>query len=253
MDYHARKDSMQQSLFGDTAEVQLTELSLPDCRPWSKLEQLKFEKEVTGFYMSGHPLDDYNYELTHFCSVTIEDLKQDLKPLKGKEVTFAGIVIEANHKVGKTGKPFGSFVVEDYFNFISLNVFSEEFLKWKHLIEAGQYVYIRGRIESRFDNPDQMVVRIIHMSLLQEVMEKMSKTFFITVGLNELAEDLPARLLSKVKQNRGQCPLRIRIFDPIENISIDLPSKKHRVNAKELMKALEELPELQVRIVPNTF
>jgi DNA polymerase-3 subunit alpha len=253
MDYHARKDSMQQSLFGDTAEVQLTELSLPDCRPWSKLEQLKFEKEVTGFYMSGHPLDDYNYELTYFCSVTIEDLKQDLKPLKGKEVTFAGIVIEANHKVGKTGKPFGSFVVEDYFNFISLNVFSEEFLKWKHLIDAGQYVYIRGRIESRFDNPDQMVVRIIHMSLLQEVMEKMSKTFFITVGLNELAEDLPARLLSKVKQNRGQCPLRIRIFDPIDNVSIDLPSKKHRVNAKELMLALEEFSELQVRIVPNTF
>ena len=54
--------------------------------------------------MSGHPLDDYQFEIDQYCNKTIEDLKQDLKPLKGKEVTFAGIVIEANHKIGKTGK-----------------------------------------------------------------------------------------------------------------------------------------------------
>ena len=247
-DYHARKDSMQQSLFGEAEEVQLNELTLPDCRPWTKLEQLKFEKEVTGFYMSGHPLDDYRLEFDHFCNVTIEDLKQDLKLLKGKEIAFGGIVIEANHKIGKTGKPFGSFMVEDYFNFITLNVFSEEYLRWKHFLDEGQYVYIKARIDQRFDSPDQLVVRVNSISLLSEVMEKNARTLYLTIILNELTVDSIHKLNMLAKTHKGKCQLRVRVQDPENNISIELPSRKYRVSAKEVVNALAEIPEIQYRL-----
>ena len=251
-DYHSRKDSMQQSLFGETEEIHFKELTLPECRPWSKLELLKYEKEVTGFYLSGHPLDDYQIEMNQFCNVTIEDLKQDLKHLKGKEVTFAGIVIEATHKVGKTGKPYGSFVLEDYFNFISLTVFSEEYLKFKHLLEEGQYVYVKARIESRYDNPDQVSIRINQVLLLPEVMEKFSKVLSLTLHLNELTIDAIHKLHQLARQNKGKCHLRIRIHDAAENITIDLPSKKYRVNVKEFTNALLDFPEIQFRVFGET-
>ena len=251
-DYHARKDSMQQSLFGETEEIHFKELTLPECRPWSKLEQLKFEKDVAGFYMSGHPLDDYQFELEQFCSKTIEDLKQDLKPLKGKEVTFAGIVIEANHKIGKTGKPYGSFVVEDYFNFISLTMFSEEYLKWKHMLEEGQYVFLKARIEPRFDSPDQMAIRVNQVILLSEVMEKFSKVLSLTLDLSEVTVDTINKLHHAAKQCKGKCHVRIRIQDPIENITIDLPSRKYRVNPKEMLRALAEAPEIHIRVFGET-
>ncbi|MEI6436806.1 MAG: OB-fold nucleic acid binding domain-containing protein, partial [Bacteroidota bacterium] len=247
-DYLARRDSMQQSLFGDTEEIHFKELTLPECRPWSKLEQLKFEKEVAGFYMSGHPLDDYQFELEQFCNKTIEDLKQDLKPLKGKEVTFAGIVIEANHKIGKTGKPYGSFVVEDYFNFISLTMFSEEYLKWKHMLEEGQYVFLKARIESRFDNPDQMTIRINQVTLLSEVMEKFSKVLTLTLDIIEVTRDMIEKLHQAAKQCKGKCHIRIRVQDPVENITIDLPSRKYRVNPREMIRAIAEMPEIQIRV-----
>ncbi len=247
-DFHARKDSMQQSLFGEAEEVQLKELALPDCRPWTKLEQLKFEKDVTGFYMSGHPLDDFRIEFSNFCNVTIEDLKQDLKPLKGKEITFGGIVIEANHKIGKTGKPFGSFVVEDYYNFIPLNIFSEEYLKFKHFLDEGQYVHVKAKVEQRFDSPDQLVVRINNISLLSEVMEKHARTLYLTIMLNELTVDSIQKLNVMAKQSKGKCQLRIRVLDTENNISIELPSKKYRVNAKEVVNLLSGLPEIQYRI-----
>jgi DNA polymerase-3 subunit alpha len=247
-DYHARKDSMQQSLFGEAEEIHFKELTLPECRPWSKLEQLKFEKDVTGFYLSGHPLDDYQFEMEQFCNKTIEDLKQDLKPLKGKEIAFAGIVIEANHKIGKTGKPYGSFVVEDYFNFISLTMFSEEYLRWKHLLEEGQYVFLKARIESRFDSPDQMTIRINQVILLSEVMEKFSKVLSLTLILNELTVDTISKLHQAAKQSKGKCNMRIRVHDPEENVTIDLPSRKYRVNPKEMINALVELPEVHVRV-----
>ncbi|MDP1623569.1 MAG: DNA polymerase III subunit alpha [Bacteroidales bacterium] len=251
-DYHARKDSIQQSLFGEEEEIHFEEVTLPDCRPWSKLEQLKFEKEVTGFYMSGHPLDDYYLEMENFCSKTIEDLKQDLKPLKGKDVTFAGIVIEANHRIGKTGKPYGSFVVEDYFNFISLTMFSEEYLKWKHMLEEGQYVFLKARIEPRFDNPDQMTIRINQVVLLPDVMEKFSKTLSLTVLLDELTVDTIHKLHEATKQHKGICHMRIRVHDPEENITIDLPSRKYRINAREMIRTLTELPEIQFRVIGDT-
>jgi DNA polymerase-3 subunit alpha len=248
-DYHARKDSMQQSLFGEAEEIQLKELSLPECRPWSKLEQLKFEKDVTGFYMSGHPLDDYLVELNQFCNVTIEDLKQDLKPLKGKDITFAGIVIEANHKIGKTGKPYGSFVVEDYFNFISLTLFSEEYLKFKHFLEEGQYVFLKARVESRFDNADQMTIRVNQVLLLSDVMEKFSKVISLTMAINDLTVDTIYKLHHFAKQHKGRCHLRIRVLDPDENVTIDLPSRKYKVNAREMISALNDFPEIQVRVI----
>ncbi len=247
-DYHSRKDSMQQSLFGETEDIQLKEMALPECRPWSKLEQLKFEKDVTGFYMSGHPLDDYQFELNQFCNVTIEELKQDLKLLKGKEITFAGIIIEANHKVGKTGKPYGSFVVEDYYNFISLTVFSEEYLKFKHFIDEGQYVFIKARIESRFENPDQLVIRVNQIFLLSDVMEKFSKVMSLTLMIHELGVDNISRLHNIAKQHKGKCHLRIRVSDPDENITIDMSSRKYRVNPKEMIRSLIDLPEIQVRV-----
>jgi DNA polymerase-3 subunit alpha len=247
-DYQARKDSIQQSLFGEAEEVHFKEITLPECRPWSKLEQLKFEKDVTGFYMSGHPLDGYRFELEQFCNKTIEDLKQDLKPLKGKDVTFAGIVIEANHKIGKTGKPYGSFVVEDYYNFISLTMFSEEYLKWKHMLEEGQYVFLKARIESRFDSPDQMSIRVNQVILLSEVMEKFAKVLTLTIILDELTVDTIHKLHEAANVCKGKCRMRIRIHDPDENITIDLPSRKYRVNPKEIIDALAELPEIHVRV-----
>lgn len=247
-DYHARKDSMQVSLFGDEDSVHFTELNLPECRPWSKLEQLKYEKEVTGFYMSGHPLDDYQFEIEHYCNVNIDDLKQDLKPFKGKEISFAGIVIESQHKVGKTGKPFGSFVIEDYFNFIQLTVFSEEFLKWKHFLDEGQYLFIKARVEGRFDNPDQLSVRVNQVILLPEILEKFCKVVILTLALDEISGSLISRLQEIVGKHPGNSRLRIRLTDQEEGFSIDLPSRKYRINPKEVIEELNSFPEISVRV-----
>jgi DNA polymerase-3 subunit alpha len=248
-DFHTRKDSLQQSLFGDAEEVHFEEFNLPDCRPWTKLEQLKYEKEVTGFYMSGHPLDEYRMELEQFCNVTIEDLKQDLKPLKGKEVIFAGIVIEVKHKTGKTGKQYGSFIVEDYFNFITLTVFSEDYLKWKHLLNDGQYLFIKARVESRFDNPDQLVIRVNSVLLLSEVMEKLAKVLILTIEINELTVDKIHTIHTLALQNKGRCSLRVKIQDYSENITIDLPSRKYKVNAKEMIRELSKLSDIRIHII----
>ena len=247
-DYHLRKDSSQQSLFGEEAEVEMVELRLPDCPPWSRREQLRYEKEITGFYMSGHPLDEFKLEIGQFCTVNTGQLKSDLRPFKGKEVSFAGTVISATHKTAKNGKPFGSFVIEDYVDFFSVPLYSEDYLKYKHFLEEGQHVCIHARIEPRYDNPDQLQLRVNQVFLLAELMEKTAKTLILSINLADLREDLVSEIQQIAKQHKGKCQLRMRVIDAEEGLSIDLPSRKFRVDAREMILRVSEFPGLGIQV-----
>jgi len=244
----ARKNSAQQSLFGEEMETVLTELALPDCKPWSRIEQLKHEKEITGFYMTGHPLDEFNVEMESFCSVTLERLKADMKEFKNKDFSFAGMVIAAAHKIGKNAKPFGVFTLEDYFDSINLFIYSEDYLKWKHLLEEGMFLHVKARVEARFGEPDQLRVRVTHLVLLSEAMEKYARSLSITIALTELTGDAIKKIHDLAKSHKGRTNLRIRISDPEENVFVELPSRKYKVNPKEMVNRLLDSEEFEVRV-----
>ena len=116
------------------------------------------------------------------------------------------------------------------------------------MLEEGQYVFLKARIESRFDSPDQLAIRINQVSLLSEVMEKFSKVLSLTLLLNELTIDTIKTLHHAAMHCKGKCHMRLRVHDPEENITIDLPSRKYRVNPKEMIRALTDLPEIHVRV-----
>jgi len=247
-DYTARKNSLQQSLFGEEEEIEMTELQLPECKPWSRIEQLRQEKEITGFYMTGHPLDEFKVEMESFCSVTLEKLKADMQEFRNKDVSFAGIVIASAQKTGKNGKPYGTFTIEDYLDSLNLFLYSEEYLKWKHLLDEGTYVHVKARIEPRFDAPDQMRVKVTGMMLLSEVMEKFVKNLFITIKLADLNGGLIMKIADLARKNKGKCALRIRLYDQDDNLTIDLPSRKFKVNPRELLDQVSDSDDFEVNV-----
>ena len=68
-------DSAQVNMFGDADEgAGIPEPPFPQIEGWSALEQLHYEKEVVGFYLSGHPLDDHRLEIKHLCKNTLGQL-----------------------------------------------------------------------------------------------------------------------------------------------------------------------------------
>ncbi len=247
-DYTARKNSSQQSLFGEEEEIEMTELQLPECQPWSRIEQLKNEKEITGFYMTGHPLDDFKVEMNSFCSITLEKLKADMKEFRNKDISFAGIIIATANKIGKNGKPYGSFTLEDYLDSMNFFLYSEDYLKWKHLLDEGTYVHIKARVEARYDAPDQVRVKVTNMVLLNEIMEKNAKNLFVTLKLSDVNDELIDKTFDLAKRNKGKCNLRIRICDQDSDLTIDLPSRKFKVNPREMMDQLADSDEFEIRV-----
>jgi DNA polymerase-3 subunit alpha len=244
----AEVNKNQHSLFGDVefAEPALPKLAL--CEPWSDLERLKKEKEFLGFYLSGHPLNQFRFELKHFNTHNIEEL-QDLKPILSREVSFGGMITEAEHRVSKNGKPFGSFTVEDFTGSVRLNLFSEDYLKQKHFIETGNFVFLKCKVQLRYLSSDAFELKILSMQLLQEVSARMAKNITLTMPLQLVSDDFLRTFDTMTKQHPGNCQLRFHIFDNDEKISLSMASRKARVMLdKELIDYLEALPEVKYHL-----
>ncbi len=105
--FQQSKDASQVSLFGDVAEVDIPQPYIPPCEPWHRMLQLSKEKMVTGFYISGHPLDDFKFELNHFTGGANLGTFKDMKSLVNRpQISIGAVVTNVNHRTTKNRKSF---------------------------------------------------------------------------------------------------------------------------------------------------
>ncbi len=224
-------DNSQASLFGDTEELQVQEPSLPKVEPWGKLDELRKEKEVVGVYISGHPLDTWKLELNFLKPKSLSDLSSGLKPLLGNEVSVAGVITSVQHRTSKAGKPFGSFVLEDYKGSFEFVLFGEDYIKYKNYLGQEFALHIRGKVQTRYNQPDNFEFKIQRMQLLSEIKDREFKSIKLKIGVKYLDADLLDKVESLIKiYANGKCSLEVLLEDPQENISVKMFSKSIKVN-----------------------
>jgi DNA polymerase-3 subunit alpha len=223
------KNAAQGSLFGDSAEdAQIPEPNIPVCEPWGPLEKLHREKEVIGMFISGHPLDSYSVEMK-FCTNTLTDLG-DLAKLRNKDITLAGMVTAVNHRVSKTGNPFGNFTLEDYNGSYQFALFSESYLKLKHFLVPNSFLFLSGKADYRWKTTDQFEFKINQIQLLSEVRDKKIKNVTLQTSLNELSDEMIKEVITLLTNNPGNIPVKVNVSEANEKISIEMLSKKFKVS-----------------------
>lgn len=233
--------SMQNSLFGDDPSDSVTIPSIPVCEPWNSIERLRKEKDVIGFYVSGHPLDEYRFEIRNFCNTTVEQLS-DLNALKNREIAMAGILTEVNHRISKTGKPFGSFTIEDYTGSYQTSIFGEDYMKVKDFLAQEAFVFLRARVQGRYHNPDQLELRPTMVTYLSDLADKMARSFTLKMSVSAISAQLIDRIAETLNNSPGNCLVKVQIQDPLDNISVELPSKRVRVRInRRLIEELEAI------------
>ena len=72
-------DNSQASLFGEDTAIEIAEPKAPDAEPWTRLDRLSREKAVVGIYISGHPLNDYKYEIKSFGKASLKYLQNEIR------------------------------------------------------------------------------------------------------------------------------------------------------------------------------
>jgi DNA polymerase III subunit alpha len=145
------KASGQSSLFGDITAQPVAKRASAKVPPWSQAEKLAYEKELLGFYVTGHPLDEYRAELERDKYTPIARLGE--KESKSV-VTIAGQLASVERKfTKKDGKPFAIVVLEDMSASLEVMIWSDAFTKNQRHLEAGKVVSITGRLDQRDDGP----------------------------------------------------------------------------------------------------
>ncbi|MFM2208176.1 MAG: hypothetical protein RL213_2151 [Bacteroidota bacterium] len=240
--------SMSPSLFGDDHAETVTVPTFPQAEPWNAIERLRKEKDVIGFYVSGHPLDEYRFEIRSFCNTTADQLA-DLQPLKNKDISMAGILTEVQHRLSKTGKPFGTFTIEDYTGSYRTSIFGEDYMKVKDFLAQEAFVYMRARVQGRFHDPDQLELRPTLVTYLSDLTDKMARSFTVKMSVSEVNTALIDRMLETFANSPGNCPVKVHLVDPLDNISVELPSKKMRVKIhRRLVEDLESIGITEIKL-----
>ncbi|HNP33872.1 MAG TPA: DNA polymerase III subunit alpha, partial [Flavobacterium sp.] len=221
--FQENENSSQVSLFGESSDVQIAEPIVPPCEEWSTMEKLAKEKEVVGIYISGHPLDDYRFEMKYFCNSKLENLK-NLENYIGKTLTFAGIVTNVQYRTAKNGKDWAMFTLEGYDESHEFRIFDEEYLKFRHFLVNNQFVYFKVTVKEGWLNREtgkksEPRIQFTDVKQLQDVMPQFAKKLSIQMNINELHKHSIEQLNSVFQSNKGENSVTFEIVE-IDTIKV---------------------------------
>lgn len=243
--FQENQNSAQVSLFGESSEVSIPEPIVPPCEEWGTMEKLRREKDVVGIYISGHPLDDFKTEIKAFCNASLSHCN-DLPSYVNRELTFAGVITDVQHRISKNGKGWASFTMEDYTDSFEFRIFGEEYLKFRHFLMLNSFAYIKLYVREGWVNRDTGLkgdprMQFNSFMLLQDVMESFAKKLTIKLNIDELEETQVLQLKDTLVSHKGDHPINFVVYEMKEQIKVRLSSRKQKVQiSSELLQRLEE-------------
>ncbi|MBF6641781.1 DNA polymerase III subunit alpha [Flavobacterium sp. J49] len=256
--FQENENSSQVSLFGDASDVQIAEPTVPPCEDWSTMEKLAKEKEVVGIYISGHPLDDFRFEMKYFCSSKLEHLK-NLNSYVGKTLTFAGIVTNVQYKTAKNGKDWAMFTLEGYDESHDFRIFDEEYLKFRHFLVNNQFVYFKVTVKDGWVNREtgkksEPRIQFADVKQLQDVLPQFAKKLSIQMDINDLHQNAIQQLNQIFSSNKGDNTVTFEIIEQekvkkiVEAVPKIMAEDEANLEAENLEDIEIEIPTVEEEI-----
>jgi DNA polymerase III subunit alpha len=243
------EQSSQASLFGGTSGAVMPKPRIEQVEAFTEIEKLNLEKEVVGIYISGHPLDNFRFEMDAFCTATCSQMNE-IEALLGRDLKLGGIVSAVEHRTTKTGKPFGKFTLEDYSGNCTFTLFGEDYLKFRNFMNMGWFLFVEGAVIKNTWGQMNIELKIRNIDLLNEIGLKRSKGVQLRMNAEEITREFIGRIEGVCQEFTGNTPLYLKIRDEKENIYLELLSRRFRVNpVNDMVKKLKKVGEVEVEVV----
>ena len=151
-------DLMQGSEGQDAFEV-----TLPACGEYTREELLAFEKEVTGVYISGHPLEQYEEKWRRSVTAVTSDFVPDeetgaAKVSDGEHVIIGGLITDKTIKYTKTNKTMAFFTVEDLLGTVEVLAFPKDYERFGDLLQEDARVFVEGRVSGEDEKNSKLIM-----------------------------------------------------------------------------------------------
>jgi len=224
--FQSQKESLQASLFGDTLMEMISEPKPPSVEEWNQIEKLEKEKEVTGIYISGHPLDDYALEFKYIINCPLEKADQ----IENKLLKLGGMVKDVFFGTTQKGVPYSRFTLMDFTGEFQISLYNENHESWKHLVNKGNVLYVEGINQTGY-NSDRFFFRPKEIMLLDTVGKTFIKSLTVRIPLEEINDITTKEMLRLATEKSGPHTLKFKFVDEESDIALDFISGNFKVNA----------------------
>jgi len=221
---------------------------LPSVEPWTYLHQLDMEKNVLGFYMSGHPLFEYKRLVKYLSNAN----SQTGKAKSNGELLISGIVSGISKKKDNKSNPIAFVEYEDLSGKFEVPLFNKDFNKFIQQIEIGRVHYIIGN-KSNFNNNDDGILRVLPQSIMpfEAINETLKGEIKIQINHEQVKKGILSELEKWMINSKGDFKLITQLL--LDDLySCMLESRKTFFPSEGLLSWLEkEKIDFQIRVLTN--
>ncbi|MEN6441480.1 MAG: DNA polymerase III subunit alpha [Syntrophobacter sp.] len=194
------KQAGQMSLFDMLrSKKKLAAPVLPDIPDWDSRTRLQFEKESLGFYISGHPLDFYQSQVSTLCTVDTQTVKEKKD---GSEVVVCGLFSIIKELTTKRGDRMGFLQLEDREGTIEVVAFAEPFAEARQLLGGDEPLVLWGKVQHDEKSTKLIANRILS---IEEARLQSVEAVHIKLDAVKVDRDGLSRLLHLLMSHPGDC------------------------------------------------
>ncbi|RKU29307.1 DNA polymerase III subunit alpha [Candidatus Poribacteria bacterium] len=205
----------QMNIFGDIEEKPPITVTFADTSEWKPLERLMKEKEQLGFYVSGHPLEEYGDIINNFTDSTTESL---VEHQLGSEIYVAGMITEVKLITTKKGDSMAALGFEDLEGAVEVVVFPDAYKSAAAHLEEGNVVWIRGTVGQNRRNGDAQEERQIlaeQLSDIKSVIAEQTSAVEVTIPEEDIDNIQKLETLQQIaRDNKGEHDLILHLMSP---------------------------------------
>ena len=189
--------------FGNTVN------NLVDCKEWPEPQLLAFEKDMLGFYVSGHPLARYANQLKRFVSCSTASLHEH----KDQDtIKIVGLIVKIKHTVTRAKQEKMAILkLEDLEGAVEVLVFPRAFAKISSHIQANTIVHIRGILDLKEETPKIIAEDIFPFEEIYKLITA------ININLSGIRENIFESLKTLLGAHRGNVPVYLRLDTPAKS------------------------------------
>ena len=243
----ADRQAGQNSLFGGPESATPMEPALPMVQPWNRSTLLREERELMGFYLSGHPLQDYEAELRPFVSRNIADVTQaDTEGMefvegrrRGPQHTLSGIITDVQQRRTKQGKPMLIATLEDLTGQAEVVFFAGVLDRVAVHVRPDEVCLVKGSLEFRGGG-----LKVVGQEIwpIWKVREQLVQSITVTINPSTLTDVQQAALVELCEAHRGSTPLYFTLTSDRFPSSLRLRARNTVVSCdEELLSGLRAL------------
>lgn len=201
-----QRDSMsgQLGLFGEEELLDAAELSYPAIPEYDKDTILKAENELLGFYVTGHPLDEYRAVMRGYMPLVQFMGETEFKD--GQRVKVAGILTGCNIKITRKGDPMALLTLEDFTGSYPVIAFSRTYQTDARAIYVGSVVAIEGML-SLDDRENKIIANFVHV-LRKNPPEELE----LRIDAHLETQQMQRQLMRIFQKYKGENPVYLRLM-----------------------------------------